>query len=217
MVAAEAEPVGDGTGSGEGRGLGEERVAGDKKGALEAGAWIVFEDESGFSLTPPIRATWAPRGRTPVLRYRFHWQRVSAAGFLCFRPDGSRARLYLDTHMGSYNSEVLIVALRALRRRLRQPMVLLWDGLTCHWGGAMKKFVEKNAHWLRTERLPAYAPDLNPCEGLWAYLKGGELANRAESSIGVIAELAQIGAQRAAASQQLVFSFLAQTGLSLAL
>jgi hypothetical protein len=207
--------VGDGAGSGQGPGLGGGDLAGGKKGALEDGAWIVFEDESGFSLIPPIRATWAPKGKTPMLRYRFHWQRVSAAAFLCFQPDGSRARLYLHTHMGSYNSQTLIVALRDLRRRLRAPVVLLWDGLTAHRSAEMKEFVTKSAKWLKCERMPAYAPDLNPCEGLWGYLKGGDLANRAESSIGVVAELAQSGARRAGRSQQLIFSFLTRTGLSL--
>lgn len=34
------------------------------------GAWIVFEDESGFSMTPPIARTWARRGHTPIIRVR---------------------------------------------------------------------------------------------------------------------------------------------------
>jgi transposase len=32
---------------------------------------------------------------------------------------------------------------------------------------------------LVVERLPAYAPELNPVEKLWANLKGAELANLA--------------------------------------
>lgn len=164
-------------------------------------------------MSPPIRRTWAPRGRTPVLRYRFHWQRVSAAGFLCYRADGRRARLYLHTQPGSYTSEILIPALRALHRRLRAPVVLIWDGLTCHWSLKMAAFI-RSQKWLQVERLPGYAPDLNPCEGLWANLKGGELANRAEETIGQVTEIAHRAARRAAHSQQLLFGFLAQTGLS---
>ena len=58
------------------------------------GAWIVFLDESGVSFTPPVRRTWAPRGRTPVLRHRQrHWARLSMAAMCCYRPDGGRARL----------------------------------------------------------------------------------------------------------------------------
>ena len=36
--------------------------------------WIVFQDESGVSLTPVVRATWAPKGQTPVLRHKFNWK-----------------------------------------------------------------------------------------------------------------------------------------------
>lgn len=213
MVAAEAEPMGCRTRSGKGRGLDQGALARTKKGALQIGAWLVFEDETGFSLNPPIRRTWAPRGRTPVLRYRFHWQRVSAAGFLCYRADGKRARLYLHTQPGSYTSDILIPALRDLHRRLRAPVILIWDGLNSHWSHKMAAFVGSQK-WLQVERLPGYAPDLNPCEGLWANLKGGALANRAEETIGQIAEIAHRSARRAAHSQQLLFGFLAQTGLS---
>jgi len=103
---------------------------------------------------------------------------VSAAGFLCYRADGRRARLYLHSQPGSYTSDILIPALRALRRRLRAPVVLIWDGLNSHWSHKMAAFVASQ-RWLQVERLPGYAPDLNPCEGLWANLKGGDLANRA--------------------------------------
>lgn len=34
------------------------------------GAYLVFENEAGFSMTPPTARTWARRGRTPVIRVR---------------------------------------------------------------------------------------------------------------------------------------------------
>lgn len=77
----------------------------------------------------------------------------------------------------------------------------------------MAAFV-RTQEWLQVERLPGYAPDLNPCEGLWANLKGGELANRAEQTIGQVAVIAHQAAARAAHNQQLLFGFLGQTGLS---
>jgi len=33
-------------------------------------AWLAFEDEAGFSMTPPQAKTWSPHGRTPVVRVR---------------------------------------------------------------------------------------------------------------------------------------------------
>ncbi|MFJ3952114.1 hypothetical protein ACIPXV_19020, partial [Streptomyces libani] len=45
-------------------------------------AWIVFLDESGVSLLPQICRTYAPRGRTPLLRHRLNWKRASMAAAL---------------------------------------------------------------------------------------------------------------------------------------
>ena len=45
------------------------------------------------------------------------------------------------------------------------------------------------------ERLPAYAPELNPAEYLWANLKGRELANYGDT-IAEVADQAQHGIQR---------------------
>jgi len=41
----------------------------------------------------------------------------------------------------------------------------------------MKAYLGSQRRWLVVERLPAYAPELNPVEKLWANLKGAELAN----------------------------------------
>ena len=40
-----------------------------------------------------MRATWAPKGQTPVLRHRFSWTRLSMSGALAYRPDKSEASL----------------------------------------------------------------------------------------------------------------------------
>ncbi|WP_413106186.1 hypothetical protein [Streptomyces sp. Inha503] len=39
------------------------------------GAWLCFEDEVGFSMTPPTAHTWARREHTPVIRMRGRSQR----------------------------------------------------------------------------------------------------------------------------------------------
>jgi len=84
--------------------VGETRVAAHKKSARRRGAWIVFCDESGFSLLPPVRATWAPRGQTPVLRHRFNWTRLSMAGALAYRPDKTQTGLLFQIKEGAYNT-----------------------------------------------------------------------------------------------------------------
>ena len=55
-----------------------------------------------------MRATWAPKGETPVLRHRFSWKRLSMAAAVGYAPDGSDAWLVFDMRAGAYNDETLI-------------------------------------------------------------------------------------------------------------
>ena len=162
-----------------------------------------------------MRRTWAPRGKTPVLVHRHrNWTRISAAAFLCYRWDGCRARLYIQLRPGSYNEESLIEVLKDVRRHFRgHKVLLLWDGLTCHKSKLMRAYLESQSSWLTVERLPAYAPDLNPAEGLWANLKSRELANRCDLEIADTISVARLGISRIARHQQLLFAFLGHTGL----
>ncbi|MFJ8825570.1 IS630 family transposase, partial [Streptomyces sp. NPDC102467] len=53
-------------------------MAGGGSIAAALGVWIVFEDEAGFSMTPPRARTWGRRGHTPVIRVRGRsWRRLS--------------------------------------------------------------------------------------------------------------------------------------------
>ena len=79
----------------------------------------------------------------------------------------------------------------------------------------MRAHLDAQRAWLAVERLPAYAPELNPVEYLWANLKGGELANCTGDTIAEVADQAQHGIQRVCDSNSLVVGFLAHTGLSL--
>jgi transposase len=191
-------------------------VAEDQKGAAAETAWIVFFDESAVSLIPPVRRTWSPRGHTPVLRHRFGWKKASMAAALGYRPDASAARLCFHLQQPSYNTDTLIAVLEQLASFYAgQRVVLIWDGLLSHWSTKMRAFLDSQRDWLRAERLPAYAPELNPVEGLWANLKNLELANRPTSTLAEVADATEHGIQRVCGSDSLVVGFLAHTGLTL--
>ncbi|MGW1037354.1 transposase [Streptomyces antibioticus] len=85
-------------------------------------------------------------------------------------------------------------------------MELDWDGLKAHWSRAMRAWVAEQ-DWLTLERLPAYAPELNPVELLWSPLKKHELANLADAT--------EQGIHRNNHNPQLPWSFLAHTGLTI--
>jgi hypothetical protein len=191
-------------------------VATDQKGAAAESAWLVFFDESAVSLIPPVRRTWSQRGCTPILRHRLAWKKASMAAALGYWPDGTKARLCFHLQPDSYDTDSLIGVLEQLAGFYRgQRVVLLWDGLSSHWSYKMRAHLATQRDWLTVERLPAYAPELNPVEGLWANLKGGELANFAGDTVAEVADQAQHGVRRVCDSDSLVVGFLAHTGLNL--
>jgi transposase len=64
------------------------------------------------------------------------------------------------------------------------------------------------------QRLPAYAPDLNPVEGLWSSLKAVELANLVTPNLSEVIQQAQRGIDRVRRTPHLAYSFLRHAGLS---
>jgi transposase len=106
------------------------------------------------------------------------------AAALCYGVRGGGAQLCFHVTAGNYDTERLIEVLGELRRFLGgEKATLLWDGLPAHRSRAMGAWLATQRRWLVVERLPAYAPDLNPVEGLWSSLKAVELANLTSPSL----------------------------------
>jgi transposase len=192
-------------------------VAAGKKNARRRRAWLLFEDESGLSHHPVVRRTWAPRGRPPVLTHTGGlWKRLSVAVALAFRWDGRRSRLFFQTRPGTYTDGGLITFLRALKRHFRgRSIILLWDGLPAHRSGRMQRYVARQRAWLHVERLPAYAPDLNPVEQIWGNVKGRDLANLCPTEILALRRPLRGGFARIRRRPDLAVGFLRHAGLSL--
>jgi transposase len=190
-------------------------LAAAKKNARRRRAWIVFEDESGLSQQPVVCRTWAPRGETPVLTHvGGNWKRLSVAGALAFRWDGRQARFFFQTQPGSYTDRTLIAFLRDLQRHFwRQPVILIWDGLPAHKSGRMSRYLAQQRAWLRVERLPGYAPELNPVELVWGNLKRRELANVCAPTLDALRAPLRRGCTRVRRHRHLAFNFLRHAGL----
>jgi transposase len=77
----------------------------------------------------------------------------------------------------------------------------------------MRAWLNTQRHWLVVERLPAYAPDLNPVEALWSSLKAVELANLTGPTLAEVIARAHHGIQRIQRTPHLAYSFLRHTGL----
>ena len=78
----------------------------------------------------------------------------------------------------------------------------------------MQTYLATQSGWLRVERLPGYAPDLNPVELLWGNIKGQELANRCSQDLEEAVAALGSGMTRVRRRRKLAFSFLQHAGLS---
>jgi len=145
-----------------------------RKKADATGQTIVWVDESGFYLLPAVVHTYAPRGRTPVLRVpltRDHLSVISA-----ITPD---ERLFLQVQERAVRGPDVVRFLRHLLRHLPGRLLVIWDGAPIHRGHDVTDCLAAGAAArLALEPLPGYAPELNPDEGIWNYLKRVELRNR---------------------------------------
>jgi transposase len=153
----------------------EQAMAADKKNAQRLGAHIVFVDESGFLLIPPVRKTWGPRGQTPIIRYHQIRQRISVISGLSVSPKSRRLGLYYSLHQKNVQQVEVSDFLRHLLKHLRGPVIIVWDNARIHKGDLIRKIC-KRLKRLHLEFLPPYAPELNPDEGVWSQAKN-TLAN----------------------------------------
>jgi transposase len=134
---------------------------------------IVFVDEAGFYMLPAAVRTYAPRGQTPHLRFpltRDHLSVISA-----ITPQG---KLYMMVQTQAFRGPAIVRFLRHLLRHIPGKLLVIWDGLPAHRSHLVKEFLSQGGtRRIHLEQLPGYAPDLNPDEGIWRYLKYVELRN----------------------------------------
>jgi DDE superfamily endonuclease len=190
--------------------------------AAATGAYVCFEDEAGQSLRPPKARTWARRGHTPVVAVSGRGSgRVSVAGLVCLRP-GARGHLFyrMRVHRGrkgerrSMSEADYAGLIAAAHHQLAAPMIVIWDNLNTHVSGVMQEFTGAHPDWLTVVQLPAYAPELNACEGVWATTKNG-LGNLAAGTADQLAAVVRNRLKRIQYRPALIDGFLAQTGLTL--
>jgi len=144
-----------------------------RKKAKEEKRTIVFVDESGWYLLPMAVRTYAPRGQTPIFKVKLTHDHLSSIGGIT--PEG---RIFMQIQKRAYRAETVIDFLRLLLQKISGNILVIWDGAPIHRARAIKEFLAKGAaRRLHLERLPSYAPDLNPQEGVWNLLKRRELKN----------------------------------------
>jgi transposase len=173
---------------------------------------LVFVDESGFFLTPTVRRTLAPRGRTPVLEAWDRHDRLSAISCITVSPVAGRPNLYFRVLPHNIHGEDVVAFLEELHGRLGM-LTVIWDRNQIHSkSGAVKVWLREHAGVV-AEDFPGYVPELNPDEGVWGWTKYGRLCNLAAEDVeqlwsDVVEELSEVKFR-----PDLLRAFLRQTGL----
>jgi putative transposase len=148
----------------------------------------VFPDETGLMMAPLLRTTLAPRGRTPRIEHRAsHRDKVSVAAALWRAPGpAGLIRLAYRTYPDQFvNGERYAEFLDdVLRYRLpRVPVIVVHDRGNMHRGDAVDALWSDVDRLLGFEPLPPYAPELDPVEEMWDWLKYDELPNFAPRDV----------------------------------
>jgi putative transposase len=138
-------------------------------------------------MAPLLRTTLAARGRTPRIEQRAsHRDKVSVAAALWTTPCGLvrlAYRTYPDRHVN--NERYAAFMEEVLTYRLpRTPVIVVHDRGNMHRGEPVEGLLADHDRLIGFEPLPAYAPELDPVEGLWNWLKYDELANFAPRDVG---------------------------------
>jgi transposase len=129
-------------------------------------------DESGFYLMPGRVRTYAPCGQTPVLRWPYTRDHLSVMSGIT--TDGRLYTLVRDAALDSLDS---VLFLQHLVPHVSAKLLVIWDGSPIHKGEVRTFLADGGAKQIHVEQLPPYAPDLNPGEGVWQYLKQVEMRN----------------------------------------
>ena len=126
-------------------------------------------------LIPNVAKTWAPIGETPIIHHPCRRDKVSVISRVSVSPERQRLSLYYYLFYDNIGQEEVCLFLRHLCRHLRGEVIVLLDNSTTHKGQPLQELVRRHAR-LHLEYFPAYAPELNPDEGVWCQAKR-ELVN----------------------------------------
>lgn len=180
-----------------------------KQRARRERALIFFEDESGVRLIPTVGRTWAPVGKTPIVRVT--GKRACICVMSAVSPDG---RLFFSIPKTRVDASVFIHFLRGLLEEYpRRRIFVVADRASPHVAGAVRKFVEKQRR-LELFYLPSYSPDFNPDEKTWDHLKNRELKAHSARNAGALRRKTSAALRRMARHPSLVRSFFWRSNIT---
>ncbi len=167
-------------------------------------------------LAPLLRRTWARRGHTPVIKIAEPHGRISTIGALTISPKTSRFGFFFYSlpDNANFRGESLVDFVDTVRRRLRGPIIVIWDQIPIHQSYPIERYLSHH-HDVVVEPFPPYCPELNPVDFVWGHIKYGRLANYCPMSLDELRNTVTAELHRVRTKPELLRSFFNATGLSL--
>jgi transposase len=134
--------------------------------AAQAGARVYFGDEAGIRSDYHTGTTWAPVGRTPVVRSTGKRHAVNMLSAIT-----AQGGLHFMLHEGKVDSSVFIEFCRRLLADDGGTVFLIVDNHSIHLSNETRAFAASTDGRLRLFFLPTYSPELNPDEWVWKNVK----------------------------------------------
>lgn len=165
-------------------------------------------------MSPLVRRTWAPRGQTPIILQRGRsYQKVSMIAAMTVAPQRIRTGLYFGLHVNrNIKASQVVRFLKSMVRHFNKPLIIVWDKSRSHSARLVKQFQQKHPK-IFFYSFPSYAPELNPVEYFWSYLKMNPLANSALTEVQKLAHAARYYSSRIKKQSKIIRSFLYATPL----
>jgi transposase len=136
-------------------------------------ARIFFLDEAGFQSDPPLGRTYGLKGKTPVVRTSGQRQSINVISAV-----NARGEFWAATYPGKLDAEAFVAFLKNFMSGRNGKVFLVVDGHPAHKANLVKGLVKSMKGRLELHFLPPYAPDLNPDEFVWSYMKGNGVSKK---------------------------------------
>jgi transposase len=144
-----------------------------KKRAKRLRAKIFFLDEAGFQSDAPLGRTYGLKGKTPVVKTSGQRQSINVISAV-----NARGEFWANTYEGKLNAESFALFLEDFMKGQSERVFLIVDGHPAHKAKGAMRYVESLGGRLELHFLPAYAPDLNPDEFVWAHMKANGVSKK---------------------------------------
>ena len=172
------------------------------KRAKKLGAKVFFLDEAGFQSDPPLARTSGLKGQTPVVQTSGHRQSINVISAV-----NARGEFWAATYDGKLNAESFVLFLQNFMKGQRGKIFLVVDGPPSHTAKTVNHHVESLKGRLELHRLPSYAPDLNPDEYVWSYMKKNGVSKKPLKQNEALRQRVEADLLKIKADRRLVRSF----------